>query len=331
MKTNIKIALVLCPSWGIETPHLGIALLIANLRRQGFQVEAFDFNIRVHLKHIEKGLWKSEEDVHWEDERFIYQFIKNNETLLNSFVEEVISSDSQVIGFSIYNTTKRLSLELARRIKHKDKNKIIVLGGQQTLPKGAAESLIKDGAVDAVVMGEGDEVLPELVGKMERAGKIDCCSGVIYKDNGKVIDCGMRYPIMDLNSLPFPDFSDFSLQKYSNPFQLPILSSRGCPYQCVFCSTKFFWIRYRSMNGVRIFQEMAHQLNMYKGVHFFTFNDHVINVNMKTLSRLCDLVLEAKSKKTGGIDWGRLSHANLIGPFPARVVESTPSHLLLLP
>ena len=74
----MKITLVLCPSWGIETPHLGIALLSANLRKNGFAVEVLDLNIRFHNRHKEEGLWKSEEDVHWEDPQSLNRFVQEN-------------------------------------------------------------------------------------------------------------------------------------------------------------------------------------------------------------------------------------------------------------
>ncbi|MFH1283896.1 MAG: hypothetical protein ABII27_09580, partial [bacterium] len=122
----MKIILILCPSWGIETPHLGIALLVSNLRRRGFQAEVFDFNIRVQSKYKEKGLWRSEEDVHWEDEASVSRFINENDELLDSFSNEVCSTDARVVGFSIYNTTQKLSLEMAKRIKKKDKSKFII-------------------------------------------------------------------------------------------------------------------------------------------------------------------------------------------------------------
>lgn len=303
----MKIVLVLCPSWGIETPHLGIALLVAALRRRGNEVAVCDFNIQVHNRCKEKGLWKSEEDVHWEDEKSISHFINENNALLDSFAQEILSKESRVIGFSIYNTTQRLSLELAKRIKVKDKNKIIILGGQHCFFKESIEWLIKDNAVDAVIRGEGDEILPELIDKIEKLNRVDFCPGVIYKENGKISDCGMRPPVSNLDFLPFPDFSDFDLRIYDNPYQLPILSSRGCPYECVFCSTKLFWIKYRSMSGERIFREVEYQLKKYKDTTFFTFNDHIINGDMQALSRFCDLILESKLKKMkDGYNWDKL-------------------------
>ena len=304
----MKIALVLCPSWGIETPHLGIALLVASLRRRGFQAEVFDFNIRLKNRHKEKGLWKPEEDVCWEEESSVSRFINENEELLESFSKEICATNAQIVGFSIYNTTHKLSLNLARRIKKEDKDKLIIFGGQQCFPVRAAELLVKDEAVDAVAMGEGEEILPELMGKVKKMHRIDFCPGIIYKEKGSIINCGERPAVASLDYLPYADFSDFSLSAYDNPCQLPILSSRGCSYQCVFCSTKLFWEKYRYMSGERIFKEIEYQINRHNGVDFFTFNDHTVNANMQSISRFCDLVLEAKSGKSGsGSGWEKLS------------------------
>ena len=290
----MKIILILVPSWGIETPHLGIALLAASLRKRGFEVQVFDFNVRVHNQHKEEGLWKGEEDLRWEDDRDVAKFIDENNKLLDLFVDEILAVDAGVIGFSIYNTTWRLSLELAKRIKKKDKNKLLIFGGQQCFPVLAAEGLINHDSVDAVIMGEGEEALVEFAGKIEKLKRMEFCPGVLYKENGKIINCGMRPPIANINNLPFPDFSYFRLSEYDNPHQLSILSSRGCPYPCVFCSTKLFWVTFRSMSGPRIFREIEYQLNRYQDVDFFTFNDHVVNADMRVLSDFCDLVLDAK-------------------------------------
>ncbi len=293
----MKITLILCPSWGIETPHLAIALLAANLRKYGYQVGVCDFNIRIHNRDKDKGLWKSEEDVHWENEESLLRFIQNNDEILNSFVEEILATEAQVIGFSVYNTTKRLSLELAKRIKEKDKRKIVICGGQMCFPKPAAEAIINELFVDAVAIGEGEEIIINLMKKIAESGKPGPCPGVLYRDNGKVVDCGIMQPIMNMDGLPYPDFSDFDLKLYDNPAQLPILSGRGCPYQCAFCNTKLFWVKYRSMTGDRIFQEVLYQLNKYNSVHFFTFNDHSVNANMMALSRFVDLAIELKTKR----------------------------------
>jgi len=303
----MKIALILCPSWGIETPHLGVALLSASLRRRGFEVQVFDFNVRVHNLYKEKGLWKGEEDMRWEDDQDVAKFVQENNDLLDDFVKEVLDSEAKIIGFSIYNTTRRLSLEVSRRIKQADQDRFIIFGGQQCFPEQSAEGLLSYSVADAVVIGEGEEVLPELAGKIEKLNRIEFCPGVLYKKNGQLMDYAVRPPITNINNLPFPDFSDFDLSKYGSPHQMPILSSRGCPYPCVFCSTKLFWINFRSMSGERMFREVDYQLGRYKGVHFFTFNDHSLNADMQALSDFCDLVLDAKlHRKQDNLAWEEL-------------------------
>ncbi len=303
----MKIALVLAPSWGIESPHLGIALLSAALRKRGHTVEVFDFNLRVHKQNKEKGWWKGEEDLHWEDANTVGGFIRDNEELLKTFAQEIYLSRAQVVSFSVYNTTWMLSLELANRIKDVDKNKFIVFGGQRCFPELAAEGLIKHAAVDAVVLGEGEEVLPELLGKIEKLKRIEFCPGIFYKEKGEVINCGRRPAIANIDALTYPDFSDFSLAEYGNPHQLPILASRGCPYPCIFCSTKLFWVNFRCLSGARIFKEMDFQLHRHPGVSFFTFNDHVINADMQALSDFCDLVLAAKQNQNQDNPWKGLN------------------------
>ncbi|MCX5694688.1 MAG: radical SAM protein [Candidatus Omnitrophica bacterium] len=302
----MKVVLILTPSWGIETPPLGIALLAASLRKRGFKVQVFDFNVRFHNQQKERGLWKGEEDLHWESESDIAKFVKENNELLNSFASEVCLTDAQVIGFSIYNTTWRLSVELARRIKEKDKNRILIFGGQRCYPVQAAEGLINNDPVDAVVMGEGEEVLVELIDKIDKLKRIEFCPGVFYKKGGRVIDCGRRPAVANINKLPFPDFSDYNLADYDNPHQLSILSNRGCPYPCVFCSTKLFWAGFRSMNGQRMFSEIDYQLSHHKEVNFFTFNDHVVNADMRALTDFCELVIDAKLNHRNSSSWEKL-------------------------
>jgi len=305
----MKVSLVLCPNWGTETPHLGIALLSASLRKHNHDVRVFDLNIRVQRSsQANLGIWKVENDGQWAKADFTADFIKEKSAAMDLFVDEILENDAQIIGFSVYSSTYIISLELARRIKKKNSSKIIVFGGQFCYPKTNAETLARYECVDIVVIGEGEDVLLEIIDKFEAANKIDFCAGIIFKDNGKLVNCGFREPIKNLDNLPFADFSDFTLSMYDNFSQLPVFLSRGCPYPCVFCSTKLFWMKYRSMSGERVFKEIEYQMNRYKDIYFFSFNDHVINADMRNLSVLCDLIIEAKAKrKQDNPNWEKVS------------------------
>jgi radical SAM superfamily enzyme YgiQ (UPF0313 family) len=182
---------------------LGIALLIAVLKKHNHEVSLYDLNIQFQNRHKEEGLWRFEKDISWVNERSISRFIEDNGALIDSFVEQILADDPETVGFSICYTTKKLSLELSRRIKRKDRSKIIIFGGQEYFPEGLVRELIKDEAVDVVVMGEGEHTLPELLKKIKNGKNMDFCPGVTFKKSGEIINYGLRNPIMELDTLPF--------------------------------------------------------------------------------------------------------------------------------
>jgi anaerobic magnesium-protoporphyrin IX monomethyl ester cyclase len=294
----MRVALVLCPSWSIEVPHLAMAMLSAYLRRDGHQVFTFDLNNDFYHNCIEdyKNKWRQGEDWSWVDPVYVSRFVAAHEHMIKEAVNKILTTDAQVIGFSVYHCTELISLELARRIKEGDKQRIIVFGGFQCLRELKGGVFIQDKSVDIVVLGEGDQTLSELVRMMGKDNKIDFCPGTILKMNGNIIDCGDRAPVIDLDSLPFPDFSDFPSFLYENSNALPFLFSRGCFQKCVYCTVNTFWKSYRSMSADRCFKEIKWQLENFNGVNHFFFYDALINGNIKELSRLCDLVIDAADK-----------------------------------
>lgn len=290
----MRIALILCPAWSREMPHLALALLSACLRKDGHQVFNFDLNNDFYHNCIGeyKGKWKKAEDEFWTDYSSVSKFISANEEIIDRAVKQILASNAQMIGFSVYYPTELMSLELARRIKELDQNRIIVLGGAECLREFKGEIFIRKEEVDAVVVGEGELTLSELTKMVDEDKKIDFCEGMLFKKDREVIDCGNRAPIMDLDNLPFSDFTDFPLSRYEYPHTLPLLSSRGCIQRCAFCTVGIFWKRYRCMSGKRIFREVEQQLKLFKSVDDFHFYDPLLNGNIEELSRFCDLIIE---------------------------------------
>ncbi|MCX5713917.1 MAG: radical SAM protein [Candidatus Omnitrophica bacterium] len=294
----MKVALVLCPAWSREMPHLAIALLSASLKKNGHQVYNFDLNNDFYHGCSEKykTKWRKEEDSFWTDPAFVSEFLSEHRDLIDRTVLKILSTDSQLIGFSVYFPNEIVSLVLARRIKEIDKRRVIVFGGFQCLRELKAESFIKDSNVDIVVVGEGDETILELAQKLEKNGRVDYCRGALLKKEGSFIDCGDRAPVMELDSLAFADFGDFTPASYEIPSVLPFLSSRGCFQRCVYCTVNSFWKKYRSMTADRIFREMKYQLNKSNGINSFFLYDPLLNGNVKELSRLCDLIIDDTTK-----------------------------------
>ena len=296
----MNIALVLTPAWSREMPHLAIAMLSACLRKKSYDVVTFDFNNDFYYKCKEKykTKWKKEQDSFWADPVYIAEFVSENNDMIDQSVENILSSAATIIGFSVYYTTEFISLEIARRIKEIDKEKIIIFGGFQCLRELRGKAFIENPAVDIVVIGEGEETIVEIADIIARDGKVDFCKGALLKKDNSFIDCGNRPPIKNLNSLPFSDFKDFSLSLYETPNGLPFLFGRSCFQQCVYCTVKSFWNTYRSMNADRMFQEIKFHLNNFNNINEIYFYDSLINGNIKELSQLCDLIIEAMKGRT---------------------------------
>ncbi|MCB4792082.1 MAG: B12-binding domain-containing radical SAM protein [Elusimicrobia bacterium] len=294
----MKVALVQTPQWQRKFPPLGVALLSAALRKAGFEVEVFDINNTLYheVKKDYKGLWDIPKAQLWTQKDFVLKFIEDNKKEISKWAGKILASKAKVIGFSTHYSSLLMSLELARLIKAADVERVIIIGGPECLPGRAGNRAIENENIDAVVLGEAEETLPELIRIIEKNGKPGFLKGILFKKNKKVIDCGPRPAIKNINRLAFADFSDFQLGRYLNSNVLPVYIGRGCPYKCVFCTVDSIWKNFRSLKADRLFKELEHQLKLYKNVDTLYFCDSIINGNIKELIRFCDLILKYKTK-----------------------------------
>jgi len=299
----MRIALIQCPGWGRDCPPYTIALLSAWLRRRGHKVFGFDLNNTLYCSGSDKyrKMW-DDKDMYsfWNNESLIAEFIRDNERMVDFQVNRILATEAKIIGFTVHFSSSLVSLAMAGRIKSLANDRTIVFGGPDCCRELRGQEFIKEDAVDIVAVGEGDEVLPELAEIMENEGRVDYCRGTLLKKDGKVIDCGDRPVIRYLDTIPFPDYSDFRkdilLGHYRQPERLDIFDSRGCITRCHFCSEWQFWKAFRSMSGDRIFEEIAYQVKIFPGVNYFYFIGSLLNGSVKALSRFCDLVIRSNLK-----------------------------------
>jgi len=287
----VKIALVLSPFLYKRCPLIGLSYLSAYLKDKGFEVIIFDLNVEMEIPN------EGEERI-WGDELFVEKFFNERYSIFESQAEKILQTGAEIIGFSMWTTTKYISLALAKIIKQKDKNRLIVLGGPECSFEG--ESFIKDGSVDIVIRGEGEEVILMIAQEHRRRRNINFCPGTLLKRDDKIVDCGYGSEIKNLDSLPFPDFSGFLLERYYLVHTLPMMFNRGCLRNCVFCNNSVVWKRCRFRSAENIYKEIVHQIKNYPHLQKLEIDDTALNLNPRELSRLCDLI------NTGGIkiNWG---------------------------
>jgi radical SAM superfamily enzyme YgiQ (UPF0313 family) len=308
----MKVALVQCPSWTIESPPYTLALLAAVLKKNGHEVICFDLNIELYRfckeqvkKHdsiINDESWAMDFRGNvWYEKDNVLNFINKYESFINKFVDSILNNPSQIIGFSVQSTSKFFSLEIARKIKEKDKNKIIIFGGPLCFRSCYGIDILKDFQfLDYVCFGEAEEALPRLLNIIEKNGHAEHCSGFgCHLKDGTIIDAGDTQLIEVLDKIPFADYYNFCLEKYTKNL-LPITTSRGCINRCNFCSESIHWGRYRKRSAQNIFDEIKYQIKHYANIEAFWFNDSLINGDIEMLNELCGLLISNKTR----IKWG---------------------------
>lgn len=183
--------------------------------------------------------------------------------------------------------------------------KVIIGGTHATLfPKEALEN-----GADYVIIGEGELTMAELLAG-RRPEEID---GLGWKDGSGVRINKERAFIPDLNVLPEPARDLLPMEKYTEEkifgnVALEVMFSRGCPYNCVFCSSPKLWKRrVRSRSVPNMIAELQHLVIDY-GIRYFMLNDDSFTINKKFVSEFCRAVRDSGLK----IKWSCLTRVNIV-------------------
>jgi len=188
-----------------------------------------------------------------------------------AFLEERIGKMAvpRIFGISAMTTNFRRACGIASLIKSVDKNAVVVMGGIH--PTVRPEEALAAGGVDFVVRGEGERALLALIRKLKAgAGGYDDIKGLAYRDKtGKPVFNPEEDSVFDLNELPPFPYGLFESGGYDLGF---LLTSRGCPFDCIFCSQKLISKRrYRGLRTGTVIEELDRLVNRFgqKRVSFF--------------------------------------------------------------
>jgi anaerobic magnesium-protoporphyrin IX monomethyl ester cyclase len=181
----------------------------------------------------------------------------------------------------------------------------IVLGG----PYASAnrESILeRDPSLDYVAVCEGEQTFFELTGKLEQKQIPSDVPGLFYRENGAIKFTGERTPIDDLDQLDFDwellaPLSYFSkrgrnsenIVKYSHK-TLTMLTSRGCPFGCIFCHN-IFGRKFRKRSAEKVVDEIELLIKKYR-VEELELVDDSFNMDLKRAKQICRLIIERRLK-----------------------------------
>jgi radical SAM superfamily enzyme YgiQ (UPF0313 family) len=195
-------------------------------------------------------------------------------------LKQIVDIKPRVIGLSLFTHNRVDTLKLVQEIRKALPAAVIMLGGPHATFL-AGEIIRRYPEVDYIIQGEGEGPCAKLLKKIA-AGK---------KPVGKIIS---SETVDSLDDLPAP--GQFSGKLIGvNPddqFQF-IITSRGCPHECVFCSSPAFWqrtVRYRSPGS--IFREIQYLYNKY-GIQYFSIRDDNFTMNKKRVLEFCRQLRES--------------------------------------
>ena len=159
----------------------------------------------------------------------------------NAIVRKVLELQPDVIAFSAYTGNYRWCLKIARAIREQY-NAPIVFGGVHVT--AVPERVLANDCVDYVIIGEGEYAFLDLLDHLEGGGSTENVGdipNICYRRDDMIVLNAPRPYIKDIDSLPFPDKDLFFEREPLLALDLYlIMTSRGCPYNCTYCSNNMY-------------------------------------------------------------------------------------------
>ena len=260
---------------------------------------------------------------------FLSSFIKQHTDWKTSIIDAACDNIQQrlkqdkpdVIGISSSTLEFHETILLAEKIQEDDGIPIMIGGHHVT----ALPHMLQD-CFDVGILGEGEETLVELLNLFEKDSskmgwdnkKLKKIKGLVFHRNKERINTGRRELIKPLDKVGVPDYDSFNLKYYLRKQDhfprkfgkgMSMMTSRGCPYNCVFCGSSHFWkvLRYNSPEySVDVMKFLIEKYN----VKYINIFDDIFAVNIERLKKIVDLVREEGIHEK--VEFGIQGRANMM-------------------
>lgn len=255
--------------WPNKSQPIGLAYIASVLEQDGFIIRIFDMDpLRMTLSDLKK---------------------------------EVAKAKPKIVGISFMTPQYNHVISILKMIKEIDSKIKTIAGGPHisAMPK----EMLNLCDLDYVVIGEGENTVRELVSHLvvRKNLKLEDIRGIGFVKENKYILNEPRELITDLDTLPFPAWHLLPMDKYSvanlgaerNYQVYPLLSSRGCPNRCIFCSSHVvFQRKFRKRSANNIISEIEF-LNRQYGATQFDFVDDTVTLDKLRMKMLCDYFISS--------------------------------------
>lgn len=289
--SNPDILLMQCPPWDTVMPALGIAYLSAYLRQHGYKTAILDLNISLYHLVAEdlKYLWDQKSYNYWVVDDLYKNTSSGLRDITNGFISQELNKfDVEFIGLSVNFSGIKFACEILKKIRETKPQAKIILGGWGCVNEHM-RGLFPRGLVDVFVVGEGEEALKEVIEALRGKRNPKEVAGAVFAGQND-LQCRLREPIKDLDSLPRLTFEEFNLKKYTAPV-IPLFTSRGCISSCNFCNDWRISKPFRYRSAKNVFDEIKYHTE-FNRIKCFSFKDLLCNGNIARINLLSELIID---------------------------------------
>ncbi len=278
----------------------GLVAVGTSLQNAGHEVMIYDVDWNEKSESIDYSLLPKKYS------EYLNSFNNPNFSLWLEIRRIIKEFNPDIIGISIWTTYAAASFYVAKLAKEIFPDRMIIMGGPHATAK-AEEILNICKEVDYVIRGEGEVAFLELIEYLsDSQKKIIDIKGLSYRENSKIINNPERPLTKDLDVFPLINRSLLMNEKrYTSEDMGLIMTSRGCPYSCTFCSTNTKNVSYRSTEN--IIAEIKSIKNRY-GTTQFSIKDDSFTVNKNKVINFCQELISQKIR----INWQCNTRLNLV-------------------
>lgn len=295
-----------------STPPLGLAFIAASVQTAGVKLSVIDA-----IGEAPDQINDIEFSVHSRQ-----QFNPANYATVGLSTDEIISripKDVRVIGVSCMFSNNWLSdRHILETIGKHFPNALVIAGGESISAKPELW-LHQTKELDVCVIGEGEETIVNLLTTIQKSEPLDSVESIVYKVDGDTIKTPPRRKrVRNIDELPLPAWEFFPLDNYekhevkwsvTKRKSLPVMATRGCPYECTFCSSPQMWgTRYYLRSPQHVADEIESLQQKY-GIGHFDFFDLTAIINKRWIIEFADEVQKRKLDITWQMPAGTRSEA----------------------
>lgn len=210
---------------------------------------------------------------------------------LDAFLGEIISFKPDIVGFNCMTMNRTSCFKMTKIIKELEPSIKVILGGVHA--SSMYKQILENLPVDIVVMGEGEQAIVEIADNKP----LREIAGIAYKEGTLVISNErIEKHIIDLDSIPFPRHELFK-EQIEKTKCARMMTSRGCPYGCRYCSTSAYWgRRWRPRSAENVVAEIEDILNKMHFVEEIFFYDDTFTVDNQRVIDICDMLIKKRIK-----------------------------------